>query len=137
MFILKKRQYTWLDMYRIPFSCAPAAAILVTLQKAITALVNVFQVIVVANFLDGMISFLMDQGIGDGFMLWFILMLLMVSWKRVSYHIGRVFTKSDNHTREPTGGTGICEKTCFLRVSSGGEIRGRRAASPGDRQAGK
>lgn len=92
MFILKKRQYTWLDMYRIPFSCAPAAAILVTLQKAITALVNVFQVIVVANFLDGMISFLMDQGIEDGFMLWFVLMLLMVSWKRVSYHIGRVFT---------------------------------------------
>lgn len=92
MFILKKRQYTWLDMYKIPFSCTPAAATVVTLQKAITAMVNVFQVIVVANFLDGMISFLINQSMEEGFSLWFILMLLMVSWKRVSYHIGRVFT---------------------------------------------
>lgn len=92
MFILKKRQYTWLDMYKIPFSCTPAAATVVTLQKALTALVNVFQVIVVANFLDGMISFLINQSMEEGFSLWFILMLLMVSWKRVSYHIGRVFT---------------------------------------------
>ena len=56
MFVLKKRKYTWLDMYRIPFSCAPVSTVLVTLQKAVTALVNVFQVIAVAEFLDGAIA---------------------------------------------------------------------------------
>ncbi len=92
MFVLKKRKYTWLDMYRIPFSCAPVSTILVTLQKAVTALVNVFQVIVVAEFLDGAIAAVVHKSYDKKLILWFVLMLLMVSWKRVSYNIGRLFT---------------------------------------------
>ncbi len=92
MFVLKKRKYTWLDMYRIPFSCAPVSTVLVTLQKAVTALVNVFQVIVVAEFLDGAIAAVVHKSYDKKLILWFVLMLLMVSWKRVSYNIGSLFT---------------------------------------------
>ncbi len=92
MFVLKKRKYTWLDMYRIPFSCAPVSTVLVTVQKAVTALANIFQVIVVAKFLDGTIDAVMHKNYDGKLILWFVLMLLMVSWKRVSYNIGRLFT---------------------------------------------
>ncbi len=92
MFVLKKRKYTWLDMYRIPFSCAPVSTVLVTLQKAVTALVNVFQVIAVAEFLDGAIAAVVHKSYDKKLILWFVLMLLMVSWKRVSYNIGSLFT---------------------------------------------
>lgn len=92
MFQLKQRKYTWLDMYRIPFCCAPASTVIVTLQKAVTALVNVFQVIVVAAFLDGVIGAVVTRSYDRKLLLWFMLMLLIVSWKRVSYNIGRIFT---------------------------------------------
>lgn len=92
MFVLKKRKYTWLDMYRIPFSCAPVSTVLVTIQKAITALANIFQVIVVAEFLDRTIEAVVHKNFDRSIILWFVLMLLMVSWKRVSYNIGRLFT---------------------------------------------
>ncbi|MDE7043415.1 MAG: hypothetical protein K2O97_00040, partial [Acetatifactor sp.] len=92
MFVLKKRKYTWLDMYRIPFSCAPVSTVLVTIQKAVTALVNIFQVVVVAEFLDGTIDAVLHKNYDRKLILWFVLMLLMVSWKRVSYNIGRLFT---------------------------------------------
>jgi len=92
MFVLKKRKYTWLDMYRIPFSCAPVSTVLVTVQKALTALANVFQVIVVAEFLDRTIEAVVYGSFDRSIILWFALMLLMVSWKRVSYNIGRLFT---------------------------------------------
>ena len=61
MFVLKERKYTWLDMYKIPFSCDPVSTIAVTIQKAITALVNVFQVVVVAEFLDKMVQAVVNQ----------------------------------------------------------------------------
>lgn len=92
MFVLKQRKYTWLDMYRIPFACAPVSTALVTVQKAITALVNIFQVIVVAEFLDAAIEAVLHKVYDRKLILWFVLMLLMVSWKRVSYNIGRLFT---------------------------------------------
>ena len=92
MFVLRKRKYTWLDMYRIPFSCAPFSTVMVTVQKAITALVNVLQVIVVARFLDGTIAAVVQKNYDSELIMWFVLMVLIVSWKRVSYNIGRFFT---------------------------------------------
>ncbi len=93
MFVLKERKYTWLDMYKIPFSCDPVSTIAVTIQKAITALVNVFQVVVVAEFLDKMVQAVVNQSFNKEVIVWFVLMLLIVSWKRISYNIGRIFTK--------------------------------------------
>lgn len=93
MFVLKERKYTWLDMYKIPFSCDPISTIAVTVQKAVTAMVNIFQVIVVAEFLDKMVQAVVNQSFNREVIVWFVLMLLIVSWKRVSYNLGRIFSK--------------------------------------------
>ncbi len=93
MFVLKKRKYTLLDMYRIPFRCAPASSIAVTLQKALTAFVNVMQVVVVAEFVDAVTAALKKGRLDGEVTKWFVLLLLMVSWKRVSYNIGRIFSE--------------------------------------------
>ena len=92
MFVLKKRKYNWLDMWLMPFRCAPVSTVGVTAQKLITALANVFQVIVVAEFLDGAIQAVASRHFDSGIMVWFVLMLLIVSWKRISYHVGNLFT---------------------------------------------
>lgn len=93
MFVLKKRKYTWLDMFYIPFSCAPVSTIMVTLQKAITALVNVLQVVVVAEFVDSVIVAVTNRTLDKEVLIWFVVMLLMVSWKRVSFNIGKIFSR--------------------------------------------
>ena len=92
MFVLKKRKYHWLDMWLMPFHCAPVSTVAVTAQKLITALANVFQVVVVAEFLDGAIEAVVNRRFDRGTVIWFFLMLLIVSWKRVSFHIGNIFT---------------------------------------------
>ena len=92
MFVLKKRKYTWLDMFYIPFCCAPVSTIVVTLQKAVTAFVNVMQVVVVAEFVDSVVAAVTNRTLDKGVLMWFVVMVLMVSWKRVSYNIGRLFT---------------------------------------------
>ena len=92
MFVLKKRKYHWLDMWFMPFQCAPVSTVAVTAQKLITALANVFQVVVVAEFLDGAIEAVVNRRFDKGTVIWFFLMILIVSWKRVSFHIGNIFT---------------------------------------------
>ncbi len=92
MFVLEKRKYNWLDMWLMPFHCAPVSTVAVTVQKLLTALANVFQVIVVAEFLDGAIQAVVRGNFDSETAVWFVLMLLIVSWKRVSYHVGRLFT---------------------------------------------
>lgn len=96
MFVLKKRKYNWLDMWRMPFSCAPASTLAVTAQKLSTALANVFQVIVVARFLDGAIQSAVSRSIDRETVVWFGWLLLIVGWKRVSYHVGNLFTNYVN-----------------------------------------
>lgn len=92
MFVLKRRKYNWLDMWRMPFESAPFATTAVTTQKLITALVNVFQVVVVAKFLDGSIAAVTNKSFDRETILWFILILLIVGWKRVSFHLGSLFS---------------------------------------------
>jgi len=92
MFVLRKRRYNWLDMWFMPFRCAPVSTVAVTAQKLITALANVFQVVVVAEFLDNAIESVVNKSFDSETIVWFVLMLLIVSWKRVSFHIGNLFT---------------------------------------------
>ena len=92
MFVLKKRKYNWFDMWRIPFSCAPVGTVAVTVQKLVTALANVFQVVVVAEFLDGAIRSAVSKSFDRETVVWFVWMLLIVGWKRVSFHVGNLFT---------------------------------------------
>lgn len=93
MFVLKKRKYTWLDMFYIPFCCAPVSTIMVTLQKAITALVNVLQVVVVAEFVDSVIVAVTNRTLDKEVLMWFVVLMLMVSWKRISFYVGKIFTR--------------------------------------------
>jgi ATP-binding cassette subfamily B protein len=79
-------------MWFMPFQCAPVSTVAVTAQKLITALANVFQVVVVAEFLDGAIEAVVNRRFDKGTVIWFFLMILIVSWKRVSFHIGNIFT---------------------------------------------
>ena len=46
----------------------------------------------VAEFLDGAIEAVVNRRFDRGTVIWFFLMLLIVSWKRVSFHIGNIFT---------------------------------------------
>lgn len=92
MFVLKKRKYNWFDMWRIPFCCSPLSTVAVTAQKLITALANVFQVVVVAEFLDAAIEAVVNKSFDGKIVAWFLLLLLIVSWKRISFHIGSLFT---------------------------------------------
>lgn len=94
MFILEERKYTWMDMYRIPYSCAPISTTAVTMQKIITAVVNVFQVVVVAEFLDASIELIENNSFNQKIFFWFGLMILLVSWKRISFSLGKLFTKN-------------------------------------------
>lgn len=45
-----------------------------------------------SNILDGIIETVVTHSCDKKLILWFVLMLLIVSWKRVSYNIGRIFT---------------------------------------------
>lgn len=91
MFVLKKRKYTWLDMYRIPFSCAPFSAIGITMQKTITCLCAVFQVVVVAEFIDSVGAAVETGKLNSEELGWFLLLMLMVCWKRVGWRVGNLF----------------------------------------------
>ena len=93
MFVLKKRKYNWLDMWRMPFESAPFSTAAVTVQKLITALASIFQVVVVAEFLDSAITAVTNKSFNRETIIWFVLMLLIVGWKRVSFHIGNMFTQ--------------------------------------------
>ena len=93
MFVLKERKYNWLDMWRMPFACAPFCTVAVTLQKFSTALANVFQVIVVAKFLDEAIASLAEKSFSRETFLWLGLTLLVTGWKRISFLVGAVFTQ--------------------------------------------
>ncbi len=93
MFVLKERKYNWLDMWRMPFACAPFSTLAVTLQKFSTALANVFQVIAVARFLDSAISSLERKSFDRETVIWLILTLLVTGWKRISFSVGAIFTQ--------------------------------------------
>lgn len=92
MFVLKKKKYTWLDMYRIPFSCAPVATIGMTAQKAITSMTGVLQVVVVAEFIDAVVTAVENETFDRSVFNWFFLMLLIVCWKRVGWRVGNLFS---------------------------------------------
>lgn len=51
-FKLKRTPYRWHDFIAIPFHCDLIATIMLGIQKLLTALSAVIQVIIMANFLD-------------------------------------------------------------------------------------
>lgn len=95
MFKLKKRKYTWLDMYRIPFCCAPLSTLGITAQKVITSLVTIFQVVVIAEFIDSVVMAVQSKNFDRNVFGWFLLLLIMVCWKRIGWRVGNLFNQQN------------------------------------------
>ena len=90
-FKLKPRQYSWRHFILIPLQCAPFATTAVIFQKLLTGLSAVFQVIATANFIDRSIAAVMGNVPVTDALLWLVLLMALVGWRRVSFNIGRVF----------------------------------------------
>lgn len=90
MFVLKKRKYTWFDTFYIPFSCAPLWTMGITMQKILTCLAAVFQVVVVAEFIDSVGIAVTNRVFDKEVLQWFLLLVLIVSWKRVGWRVGNL-----------------------------------------------
>ncbi len=100
-FKLKKRKYNCIDFIGIPMRCTPVSASLVTLQKILTALANVFQVIATAFFVNNAIDYVNGRTEFNNVIIWFAVMVGLIAWKRISWNIGRVFlARVENITSE-------------------------------------
>jgi len=92
-FKLEKRTYNWKDMIVIPFTCAPVSTIVYSLQKLSSALSNIFLIIVVAEFIDKATLAAAGAGEVSDVLPWFAFLIILVSWSRVAYNVGRIFNR--------------------------------------------
>lgn len=92
-FKLKHTPYGWIDFFTIPFSCDFAASAALGLQKLLTALSAVFQVVVMANFLDCTNKALKGATGWEPVFYWFLLLMVCVGWRRISFQVGCIFTE--------------------------------------------
>ena len=90
-FKLKEKKYGWMDFFAIPFACDPQAAAALGIQKLLTALSAVFQVAVLAKFLDSADIALKSKGQWDSVFVWFAILAVCVGWRRISFRVGVVF----------------------------------------------
>ncbi len=91
-FKLKEKHYGWVDFFAIPFACDPQAAAALGIQKLLTALSAVFQVAVLARFLDSADIALKSKGQWSSVFVWFAILAVCVGWRRISFRVGVVFT---------------------------------------------
>lgn len=93
-FKLKKKEYKYYDFIMIPFQCDPIATCLLGIQKILTALSAVFQVIILAKFIDSISNSIIGKGaIRNSSLVWFILLIICVGWRRISFKVGAIFSK--------------------------------------------
>ncbi|GIP33875.1 multidrug ABC transporter permease [Paenibacillus sp. J2TS4] len=59
--MMDKKEYGLMDILRIPFQCAPVAAILVAAQLLLNGLVPTLQIVVTARFIDSALIVVRDQ----------------------------------------------------------------------------
>ncbi len=90
-FRLKHKVYKWYDLLCIPFSCSPLSTTAIGVQKLLTALAAVLQVIVLANFVDSVNENLNSAGTLSDSIVWFVLLVICVGWRRISFMVGRIF----------------------------------------------
>lgn len=90
-FRLKEKDYSWVDFFAIPFACDPQAAAALGIQKLLTALSAVFQVAVLARFLDSADIALKSKGQWSSVFVWFAILAVCVGWRRISFRVGVVF----------------------------------------------
>jgi ATP-binding cassette, subfamily B, bacterial len=91
-FVLKKKKYGWRDFLIIPYQCDQLSTVALGVQKLLTALSAVLQVPIVAKFIDTAILSVQGKAELSQALPWFILLVLCVGWRRISYLIGRFFS---------------------------------------------
>ncbi len=92
-FKLKESPYRWYDFFTIPASCDLLSTLMLGLQKLLTALSAVFQVIVLARFLDSAGEMIINKSDGRDVLLWFVLLVVCVGWRRISFVVGSIFIR--------------------------------------------
>jgi len=92
-FKLKPRKYGIFDFLAIPFQCEPFGMVALGIQKLLTALASIFQVVVTAGFIDSAISAVKDKSNINSVVQWLLLLILCAGWRRISFNIGFVFTQ--------------------------------------------
>ncbi|TCT17188.1 ATP-binding cassette subfamily B protein [Natranaerovirga pectinivora] len=92
-FKLKAQVYNWKHFIIIPYQCDPIGTIALGIQKLCTALTNVFQVLVIAKFIDSAILVAQGELTSTEVLPWLALLMALVGWKRVSFNIGKYFVK--------------------------------------------
>ena len=91
-FKLTPRKYSWRHFILIPLQISPIATIAVMVQKLLTGLSAVFQVVVTAIFIDRAVAVATGYLTATYVLPWLILLTALVGWRRVSFNIGQLFT---------------------------------------------
>ena len=92
-FKLEKRIYGTMDLFRIPFQCAPVSSIMLCIQKLITTFSNIFQVVSTAKLVDNVIIYVKSGEQLDKAIFWLAVTLLFAGWKRIAFNVGQVFNQ--------------------------------------------
>ena len=92
-FKLEKRRYGTIDLFRIPFQCAPVSSIMLCVQKLITTFSNVFQVVSTAKLVDNVIVYVKSGEQLNNAVFWLVITLLFAGWKRIAFNVGQVFNQ--------------------------------------------
>ena len=85
-----KKNYDWIDLEGIPFSCNPRCTLALIGQKTLTGVVNVLWIPVEAALLNTAIACAEGRtGINSAYPL-LVAMLLIIFWKRMGWNLGRL-----------------------------------------------
>jgi len=116
-FKLKKTKYWWPDFIGIPFQCDKMSTIGLGVQKCLTGISAVVQVPVVAKFIDGAILSVQGKAKFSSVLPWFILLVICVGWRRVSYVVGRFFSSRLQVYAAAEVGMTLTDKRAHLHYS--------------------
>lgn len=116
-FELKRKAYGWKDFLIIPFTCDALSTVALSIQKFMTAFAAVFQVIILANFVDTSRLALETNSSWKLPIFWFILLVLCVGWRRISFVVGKVFINRLRVNATAKAGMAITDKLSRLRYS--------------------
>lgn len=90
-FELKKKKYDWKDFLILPCKCDALSTVALSIQKISTALAAVFQVAILAHFIDASKMALENKSGWKIATIWFILLSICVGWRRISFVVGKIF----------------------------------------------
>jgi ATP-binding cassette subfamily B protein len=114
VFKLKEKNYGWVDFIATPFACDPGAAAALGIQKLLTALSAVFQVVVLAKFLDLANSAVKNGSGWSNVLIWFTILVVCVGWRRISFRVGLIFTNRIRIRAEAQMNMALTEKRSRL-----------------------